>query len=58
LRKELLLAMGEGGNTSMQLYLSPVELSLQVAVAKAGDGLTGWKVLGLGGSFMWEEPRH
>ena len=51
LRKELLAAMGEGENAAMRFRLAPVELSMQVAVAKDASGKIGWHVLGLGGSY-------
>jgi hypothetical protein len=51
LREELLSAMREGDGAPMRFRLEPVELSLQVAVTKEGEGKIGWKVLGLGGSY-------
>jgi Trypsin-co-occurring domain 2 len=51
LRKELLAAMDEGRDAPMRFRLSPVELSLQVAVTKEAQGKIGWQVLGLGGSY-------
>ena len=52
LRKELLIAMDEGNDAPMRFRLTPVELSLQVAVTKEADGKIGWHVLGLGGSYV------
>lgn len=52
LRKELLVAVDEGKDAPMQFRLTPVELSLQVAVTKEADGKIGWHVLGLGGSYV------
>ena len=51
LRKELLTAMDEGKDAPMRFRLTPVELSLQVAVTKEAEGKIGWHVLGLGGSY-------
>ena len=51
LRKELLAAMGEGKDAAMRFRLAPVQLSLQVAVAKEAGGKISWHVLGLGGSY-------
>jgi hypothetical protein len=50
LREELLLALEAGENSDMRFRLAPIELSLQVAVTKEGEGKIGWKVLGLGAS--------
>ena len=35
----------------MQFRLTPIELSLQVAVKKGAQGKIGWHVIGLGGSY-------
>jgi hypothetical protein len=51
LRTELLAAMDEGRDASMRFRLTPIELSMQVAVTAEADGKIGWKVLGLGGSW-------
>jgi hypothetical protein len=51
LRAELMAAMNEGASAPMRFRLAPVEMSLQVAVTKEGEGRIGWKVLGLGGSY-------
>lgn len=51
LRKELLTAISEGGETAMRFKLAPVELSMQVAVTKDAGGKIGWQVLGLGASY-------
>jgi hypothetical protein len=51
LRKELLLAIDAGEGAPMRFRLAPVELSLQVAVTKEGNGKIGWHVLGLGASY-------
>jgi hypothetical protein len=51
LRRELLVAMDEGKDASMRFRLTPVELSLQVAVEKEAGGKIAWHVLGLGGSW-------
>ena len=52
LREELTAAIAEGKGAPMRFRLAPVELSLQVAVTKEGQGKIGWKVLGLGGSYQ------
>jgi hypothetical protein len=51
LREELLKAIGEGDGKAMRFRLSSVDLSLQVAVTKEGEGKIGWQILGLGGSY-------
>ena len=51
LREELLTAAEAGEDERMQFRLTPIELSLQVAVTREGEGKIGWKVLGLGGSY-------
>jgi hypothetical protein len=51
LREELLKAIGEGDGKAMRFRLSAVDLSLQVAATKEGEGKIGWKILGLGGSY-------
>jgi len=51
LREELLAAMDAGADAPMRFRLTPVELSLQVAVSKEGQGKIGWTVLGVGGSL-------
>jgi NTP-dependent ternary system trypsin peptidase co-occuring protein len=51
LREELLLAIEAGDGADMRFRLAPIELSLQVAVTREGEGKIGWKVLGLGGSY-------
>jgi hypothetical protein len=51
LREQLLAAMNDGQGSPMRFRLAPVELSLQVAVTKGGDGKIGWSVLGVGGSY-------
>jgi hypothetical protein len=51
LREELLLATEVGEGSDMRFRLAPVELSLQVAVTREGQGKIGWKILGLGGSY-------
>ncbi len=51
LREELLLAVEAGDDADMRFRLAPIELSLQVAVTREGEGKIGWKVLGLGGSY-------
>jgi hypothetical protein len=51
LREELLAAMDAGTDAPMRFRLTPVELSLQVAVAKEGQGKIGWTVVGIGGSM-------
>jgi hypothetical protein len=51
LRAELLSAVGAGWNQPMRFRLDPVELTVQVAVTKEGDGKVGWKILELGGSY-------
>lgn len=51
LREELLAAMDEGKDAAMRFRLTPIELSLQVAVKKGAEGKIGWHVIGLGGSY-------
>jgi hypothetical protein len=51
LREELLEAIGEGDGKVMRFRLSSVDLSLQVAAVKEGEGKIGWNILGLGGSY-------
>lgn len=50
LREELLDAMDAGEDAPMRFRLTPIELSLQVAVTKEGQGKIGWQVIGIGGS--------
>lgn len=52
LREELVTAIAEGQGAPMRFKLAPIELTLQVAVTKEGQGKIGWKVLGLGGSYQ------
>jgi hypothetical protein len=51
LREELVLALEAGEGADMRFRLAPIELSLQVAVTREGEGKIGWKVIGLGGSY-------
>jgi hypothetical protein len=51
LREELVEAVGAGENADMRFRLAPVELTLQAAVTREGEGKIGWKILGLGGSY-------
>jgi hypothetical protein len=51
LREELVEAVDAGEDADMRFRLAPIELSLQVAVTREGEGKIGWKVLGLGGSY-------
>lgn len=51
LRGDLLAAVDAGEGSLMRFRLAPVELSVQVAVTKAGNGKIAWHVIGLGGSY-------
>ena len=50
LREELSTALAEGDGERLQFALSPVELTVQVALSKQGEGKIGWGVLGVGAS--------
>jgi hypothetical protein len=50
LREELSTALAEGEGERLQFALSPVELTVQVALSKQGQGKIGWGVLGVGAS--------
>jgi hypothetical protein len=51
LRAELLKALDAGDGVPLRFRLAPVELSLQVAVTKEGNGKIGWHILEAGGSY-------
>lgn len=51
LREELTEAVAAGEGADMRFRLAPIELTLQVAVTREGEGKIGWKILGLGGSY-------
>jgi hypothetical protein len=51
LRQELLDAVDAGRDQPMRFQLSPIELTLQVALTKEANGKVGWRILELGGSL-------
>ncbi len=50
LRQALTEAIDRGAGHGMQFELSPVELTLQAALTREGQGKVGWKVIEAGGS--------
>jgi hypothetical protein len=51
LRQELLRATESGEGSQTRFRISSIDLSLQVAATKEGNGKIGWTVLGLGASY-------
>jgi hypothetical protein len=52
LRQELLAASESGAGSDMRFRISSIDVSLQVAATKEGNGKIGWTVLGLGASYQ------
>jgi hypothetical protein len=52
LREELAAAIAHGEGSEVKFRISPVELTVQVAVTKGVDGKIGWGVLGIGGTVQ------
>jgi hypothetical protein len=57
LREALVRAWWDGRNSRMRFRVEPVELTVQVGVARAGKGSAGirWNVLALGGERSLEK---
>jgi Trypsin-co-occurring domain 2 len=51
LRQELLLATESGKESDVRFRITAIDLSLQVAATKEGNGKIGWTILGLGASY-------
>lgn len=51
LREELTRAVNVGWNHPIRFALEPIELTMEVAVTKDGNGKIGWQVLEFGGSY-------
>lgn len=57
LRQELQEAVEFGRAERLRFKLSPIELTLQVAVTKDANGKVGWRIIELGGSVESERTQ-